>query len=235
MLGAANLDSSAEVFADSFIYITPAHGTVTIINCESEGFLSSINVSPSESGNIGWPILVLNSSPGLGVNLSHNCDYVSIGNRYLPGAVQCANNGNDVMIYSFGDIFAPNETDLPSPDYDFILHGNSRVVTRANRYRVDFQRPARFGGQAGPNPPVLNNVALAVASLGLTPLGDTKPQTALCNPAGEVLFHVRADSDFIYFEDPRTLPPGTTPKKLMRLDRNGNMTIRGSYSQNPNL
>lgn len=166
----------------SFIYLTPAHGTVTIINCECEAFLASINVAPNPDANIGWPIVVINSTLGDNVALTHNCDYISVGNRYLPDSVVCAENGTDVMIYSFGDIMAPNETDLPQPHYDFMLHGNSRVVTRANRFRVDFQRPARFGGQPGPTAPVLPDAPLAVSPFALG-----QAQITLCSPTGAPL------------------------------------------------
>jgi hypothetical protein len=231
ILGAANLDPLLDALADSFIYLTAAHGTVTIINCQCEGFLNSINVSPSATGNISWPIVVLNSTLGDGVSLGHNCDYISIGNRYLPTSVHCNNDGNDVMIFSLGDIFAPNDPEVPLPAFDFQLQGNSRVVSRANRFRVDFQRPTRIGGQPGQPPANLPNIVQNPA-LALSPFSANGTQMALCDASGGKLFNLRADNEYVYFEDPRAHGGVRT---LMRLDRGGNLTVKGAFTEDPDL
>lgn len=226
VLGAGSVREHPHRTARSFIYLTPAHGTVTIINCENEGFLFSMRLSAEVESNIGWPIVVLNSALGAEVLLGHNCDYISLGNRYLPGTVKCVEQGNNVMIYSLGDIFARNEDDAPQddPQYDFVLHGDSRVVSRANRYRVDFQRPARFGGQVGPRAETLADTALSVS-----PFSSGEAQMALCNPAGDVIFHVRAEEGFLYFEN-------SAHKRLMSLDnKEGNLVIAGTLTQNGTL
>jgi hypothetical protein len=235
VLGAGSVSQHPPRRANNFIHMTPAHGTVTIINSECEGFLQSIRLSSEVEANIGWPIVVLNSAFGEEILLGHNCDYISLGNRYQPQTVKCVENGNDVMIYSFGDIFASNVDDLPRDDrlHDFVLQGNSRVVSRANRFRVDFQQPARFGGKAGQIAETLAETALAVSTFNDSQ-EQPQAQIALCNESGDVLFHVRADAGFIYFEAPPE-SPGLPNKKLMRLSSKGNLTIRGAYSQDPNL
>lgn len=227
ILGAGTVRFPPHRTSMNFIYMTPAHGTVTIINSECEGFRNSIQLASEVEGNIGWPIVVLNSSFGAPILLGHNCDYISLGNRYLPQTVQCIDNGTDVMIYSLGDIFAANVDDIPHDDrsHDFVLHGNSRVVSRANRFRVDFQRPARFGGQPGPRAETLTDVALAVASFGVDKLGVTKPQFALCDPAGNVIFHLHAEDGFLYFEN-------ADHDRLMSLDnKEGNLVILGELTE----
>jgi hypothetical protein len=229
LLGAGN---GAGMEADALIYITAAHGTVTIVGCQVEGFENSIRLASSPEGNIAWPIVVLNSTFGFPVLLAHNCDYISLGCRYVPGSLQCVGpHGTDVMIYSFGDIIAPSDPnpEIPLSTYDFELFGNSRVVSRSNRFRVDFQQPARFGGTPGQIATRLEDTALAIS-----PFQSGQPQVALCNSVGAVLYHIRADVNNIYFEDPRVLP-GDPFTKLMKLDRFGNLTVRGSYFQDPNL
>jgi hypothetical protein len=223
VLGAGAVRFPPHRTAHNFIYLTPAHGTVTIINCQNEGFLYSMRLSSEVESNIGWPIVVLNSSLGAKVLLGHNCDYISLGNRYQPNSVECGPQGTDVMIYSFGDIFAHNIGDLPqdNPQHDFALQGNSRVVSRANRYRCDFQRPARFGGQVGPRAKTLAETALAVS-----PFMMGEAQVALCDPAGDVIFHLRAEEGFLYFEN-------SEHERLMRLDnKDGNLVIKGTLTPN---
>lgn len=219
LLGAGNAPGQ---LADALIYITAAHGTVTIIGCQCEGFTNSIRLASSAQGNIAWPILVLNCTLGLPVLLAHNCDYVSLGCRYTPGAVQCVENGTDVMIYSFGDIFAPGdpnpEIPLPIPEHDFQLHGNSRVVSRSNRFRVDFQQPTRIGGRPGPPIlPRLPDTALAISPLTLA---SGQKQMALCDAEGAVLFNVHAQQNALIFQN-------SANQNLMRLDGEGNLHLLG--------
>ena len=225
VLGAGNVPGMK---GDTFIYMTAQHGTVTINGCECEGFFKSIEVigGPNLEANITWPILVLNSTFGNPILLKSNCDYVSIANRYVPLTVKCVEAGTDVMIYSFGDIFAGNLDPVPldNRDYDFQLIGNSRVVSRANRFRLDFQQPARFGGQAGMIAPTPVDIALSIA-----PLNEGEAQMALCDPAGDPLLKITADGRYIYFDH---VPIG---HRLMRLDLEGNLTVKGQFILDPDL
>lgn len=231
------------LMADSFIYLTSVRATVTIINCECESYRQSIQVvGPGAVGNVSWPIVLLNCALGPEVLLNAQCDMVSVGSRFLPDTVKCGPLGDQVRIFSFGDVIIDQDK-AENPNYDFGFNAISRVAARANRYRVDFGLPTRIGGQGGKPPKVLNNpldhpaqnTALAVASLAAN-----GTQVSLCNPAGDRLFNIRADADFIYFEDPRLPPPPHVPEdrppvKLMKLDRNGNLTVKGNYLQDPNL
>ncbi len=215
-----------EAPSDTFIYITKVRGTVTIINCECEGFSYSVRVEPPEFGNISWPILLLNCAFGPKVLINSQCDIVSVGTRYLPGTFECSAGAQDAMIFSFGDVIIGLDK-VPREEIDFEINNDSSRMARANRYRVDFQRPTRIGGAGGQparNQQVIeHNPALAVA-----PFDSDGTQITLCNPAGDKLFNLRADSDNIYFEDART-KAGT---KLMSLDVNGNLTVKGDVISN---
>ena len=221
ILGAGTVQNDS--MSNTFIYMTPVHGAITISNSESEGFLNSMQVAPNIKGNIGWPIMVTNCAFGAPILLSSNCDYVSVGNRYAPGVVKCTHNGTDVMIYSFGDLCAPFPGDIPHPGDDpFVLLGNSRLVARSNRFRVDSQLPARFGGKAGLIPGWLEHTPLAISSFKDS---EEEAQIVLCNEEGLPRFRVRADADYIYFEK-------ASRKKLMRLDNDGNLVIAGRLEEN---
>jgi hypothetical protein len=201
------------LMADSFIYITSVRGTVTIINCECESYRRSIQViGPSGDGNVSWPILLLNCALGPKVLLNSQCDLVSVGSRFLPGTVECGPLGIESMIFSFGDMIIGLDK-VQNPNYDFTLNASSRVA-RANRYRVDFQRPTRIGGHGGQPAPILPTTALAVAAPG--PSGN---QLALCNPAGGVLFNLRAEENSLVFQNP-------AGANLMRLDGEGNLYLQ---------
>lgn len=223
ILGAGATDPPTHRRADSFIYMTPAHATVTIINSECEGFLRAIALEANVNGNIGWPIMVLNSTFGDIIALSHNCDYISLSNRYEPGIVQCRDNGTDVMIYSVGDICAHfSTTDIPQPgDNPFVLIGNSRLVSRSNRFRVDFGQPARFGGQAG----FITPIERMTLPLAVSAFSDDGAQVSLCDKEGRALFILHADKQFLYFER------SDTGEKLMSLDNDGNLTLKGVLTQ----
>jgi hypothetical protein len=219
VLGAGNAIGSE---AEAFLYLSPAHGTVTLISCECEGFKKSIEVAPGPAleANINWPILLLNNAFGPKVALNSNCDFVSVGNCYLPDTVQCGENGTDVMIFSFGDIIRPNQG-LPAPTDDFNMVPNSRVAARSNRFRTDFQRPTRIGGQPGQPPPVLENIALAVA-----PLAEGEPQIVLCDWDGTAIWKLRADARTLFFEHE------PTSETVMSLSRDGDLVIKGKLFEN---
>jgi hypothetical protein len=114
-----------------------------------------------------------------------------------------------------------------NPNYDFTLNATSRLAARANRYRVDFGLPTRIGGRAGQPPSILDNVALAIAAFGAG-----QAQVALCNPAGQPLYRIRAEVDIatgddaIYFENPRT------GERLMKLKSNGDLLVKGQVIPN---
>jgi hypothetical protein len=161
ILGAGRVNQQGTL-SNTFIYITAAHATVTIINCECEGFDYSVQVQPLNVGNLAWPILMLNCTWGPKILFSSQCDVTSIANRYLPDTVEC-DPLVDVMFFSLGDIIIGLDR-IPNPDYNFNLNGStSRLVSRANRYRVDVGRPARFGGKAGMIAPLLTDTALAIS------------------------------------------------------------------------
>lgn len=211
----------------AFIYLTPVRATVTIINSECEGFLNSIEVAANVKGNIGFPIVVLNCTFGDAIRLAHNCDYVSIGNRYYPGTVTCAGNGNDVRIFSFGDVFTV-EGGLPQDNsqHDFGLLGTSRIVSRANRFRVDFGNPARFADRVGVGS---RDLPLSNTALSIAPLKGGEAQLSLnAHGTGEQLFKISADANFIYFDNPRN------NKRLMKLDGDGNLIVKGLVTPNGN-
>jgi hypothetical protein len=222
ILGVGTFDTSTppNPLSDTFIYITAAHGTLSISGCECEGFNNSIRIEPLSVGNDGWPILLLNCSWGHTVRINSQCELVSVANKYLPQTVVCDPNVT-AMIYSFGDSLV-NELKVQDPTFDFNLNGsNTRLVSRANHFRVDFQRPARFGGQAGQIAPWLEHTPLAASQFEG---GDA--QVALCDPAGNVIFHVRAEEGFLYFEN-------SDHERLRRLDdKDGNLVVKGTVTPN---
>ena len=211
--------------SDTFIFLTAARGTVTVINCECEGFDNSVQVTPLNTGNIAWPILFLNCAWGPQIQLNSQCEVVSIASRYLPQTVQC-NELAEVMLYSFGDIIIGLDKQ-PNPAYNFDLNeSDSRLVSRANRYRVDFQRPARFGGLPGQIAAWLEHTPLAIS-----PLSEGEMATvALCNEAGNPIVNLRADDGALYFHD------ATEDRNVMKLElRTGNLFLRGQVRENSSL
>ncbi len=228
ILGAGFVDEHGTM-CDTFIYLTAARGTVTMINCECEGFAHSIQVTSLATGNIAWPIVLLNCGWGPEIFISSQCDVVSVGSRYLPQTVQCDPLAEDARFFSFGDVIIGLDK-VENSSNDFHLSATSRMAARANRYRVDFGLPTRIGGQAGQPPAnannLTNNPALAVA-----PFAAGQAQIALCNQAGLALYNVRAEvnateGDAIYFTNART------GAKLMKLDSNGNLTVKGNVTPN---
>lgn len=125
------------------------------------------------------------------------------------------------MIFSFGDIIRGNQDNVPDPDNDFILSGGSRVAARANRFRTDFQRPTRIGGQPEQPASILEDIPLAVSAFTIN-----RTQLALCTPAGVPLFNIRADDSGLHFEEP------FTDQKLMKLGYDGNLYINGKLFEN---
>jgi hypothetical protein len=101
------------------------------------------------------------------------------------------------------------------------------MAARANRYRVDFALPTRIGGQAG-QPPANQELTQENPALAIASFDNQGTQIALCNPGGDKLFNVRADNDFIYFEDARVSPA----TKLMSLDVRGNLVVKGDVIPN---
>jgi hypothetical protein len=221
ILGAGTMDTTSDQRSDTFIYLTAGHGTVTISGCECEGFNFSMQVTSLAVGNFAWPILLLNSTFGDTLMLKSQCDFVSIGNRYLLDTVHCDPNAS-ATIYSFGDAIIGLDK-VPVPAADFHLNNSlSRLSSRANHYRVDFQLPARFGGKAGliaPNDPQMP-IPISIAAFSRDDV-----QMALSDEEGMPLFNLHADSDYLYFED------GSTGDKLMRMDRRGNLAIHGRLSE----
>jgi hypothetical protein len=224
VLGAGATDQTPQhnPISDTFIFITAGHGTVTVTGCECEGFMNSMQIVPLNVGNFSWPILLLNNTFGNPVRLNSQCEFISIGNRYAADTVQC-NAQASATIYSLGDVL--RDLDKPPEVGEFELNqGLSRLASRANQYRVDFQRPARFGGKAGLIADRLENVSLAIAPLNDN-AGEAQTQLALCNSEGKPLFNVRADASYLYFEDERS------HQLIMRLDRAGNLAIHGHLSE----
>lgn len=144
---------------------------------------------------------------------------MSLGNHYLVDSVRCGELGVDVMIFSFGDIFVGTNK-LPDPAHDFLLTGTGRLASRANRYRLDFGRPARFGGAGGQIGTLLGNVPLTVSSFT-----DYDAQVVLCGADGQPQYELRATNKFLFVDDPQGVP-------LMRLDPNGNLVIKGMLMEN---
>jgi hypothetical protein len=160
------------------------------------------------------------------LSLLHSSD--QIGNRYYPGTVACVEHGTDVMIYSFGDVFTFEDgIPLDNRRYDFVLHGNSRIVSRANRFRVDFGKPARFADRVGVGS---RDMPLSNTALSIAPITAGEAQLSLnAHGTGEQLFKLRADANFLYVDDPMN------NRRLMKLDRDGNLTLRGKVIEDPNL
>ena len=221
ILGAGTMDTTSDQRSDTFIYLTAGHGTVTISGCECEGFNFSMQVTSLAVGNFAWPILLLNSTFGDTLLLKSQCDFVSIGNRYLLDTVQCDPNAS-ATIYSFGDaIIGLNK--VPFPGADFHLNNSlSRLSSRANHYRVDFQLPARFGGKAG----FITPTEQTTLPLAVSAFINGEAQVSLCDEDGSVLFNVRADAEFLYFEN-------SDHDRLMRLDnKDGNLVVKGTITPN---
>jgi len=136
-------------FANTFIYVGGAHGTLTVINSQCEEMTNFMEVVPPS--NYTYPITVINSIIGPKVMLRANCIYVSIGNLYHAGTVQTVEQGTDVLIHSIGDVAEspPNSAQTPRGATPFKLHANSRVVFGSSIYRVDFGNPTTFGRGVG--------------------------------------------------------------------------------------
>lgn len=235
ILGAGHNDDSEppSPLCDTFIYFTAAHGTVIVTGCECEGFITSLRITSLQVGNYAWPIVLLNNTFGNAIKIESQCEFVSIGNRYLIDTVHCDPNAA-ATIYSFGDaIIGLNKVPVPSADFH-LNDGLSRLASRANHYRLDFQRPARFGGRAGTIPPLRRDISVAISMPDdrgvdtvdetgeVPPTPPTPTQLSLCDAVGTPLFNLRADADYLYFED------GDSGDKLMRLDRHGNLALHGA-------
>lgn len=276
-------------FGKTFIYVGGAHGTLTIINCQSEEVDNFMEVV--EPGNYIYPITVINSIIGPAVMLRANCIFVSVGNLYAAGTVQTVDKGTDVLIHSFGDVAESpvNSALTPRGVSPFKLQANSRIVFGSSIYRVDVGNPATFmrgvGIGADPSPDSLLNLATSVDNgiqlrLGSTQgyyydffrdstgylnfrgnqrgyvgyrfNGDVVPtdnrtgnlgteqsrwssvhairvvsgDTILSDRnTGEELYKIHEDQENIYFDDIRN------GKRLMRLDREGNLHVSGKVYQ----
>ena len=277
-------------FAKTFIYIGGAHGTVMIINSESEEIDNFIEVA--EPSNYSYPITVMNSIVGQNVLLRANCVYVSIGNYYGAGLVQSVEKGTDVLIHSFGDVaeLPLNSGKTPKGATPFKLTNSSRVVFGSSIHGVEIGNDTIFSKRVGigiaPTPDALlnlgtpndNEVQLRIGSTqgfyydffrdnsgylnfrgnqqgytGFRFNGDLVPlenrtgnvgteakrwdsihavkvvsgDAVLSDKeTGEELYRIREDKSNIYFDDIRT------GKQLMRLDRDGNLHVRGKVLEN---
>ncbi len=134
---------------NTFIYIGGAHGTVTVINSQSEEMQNFIEVG--QPSNYTYPITVINSIIGPNVTFRANCIYVSVGNIYHANSVQSVDQATDVLIHSLGDVAVnPNNTiETPKGATPFKLHANSRVIFGSSIHRVDFSNPTTFGRNVG--------------------------------------------------------------------------------------
>ncbi len=178
----------------TFIYVGGAHGTLTIINAQSEEVDNFMEVvGPS---NYTYPITVINSIIGPNVKLRANCVYVSLGNTYITGTVQTVDQGTDVLIHSIGDVAVnpANTLDTPKNASPFKLQANSRVVIGTNIHRVDFGNPTTFGRGVG-----IGADPVADALLNLSTPIDNAVQLRLGSPQGFYYDFFRDTTGYLNF------------------------------------
>lgn len=279
-------------FANAFIYVGGAHGTLTIINSQCEEVLHFLELV--EPSNYTYPITIINSIVGPPITLRANCIFVSIGNLYGANTVETVDKATDVLIHSIGDVAESpvNSGKTPMGASPFKLQYNSRVVFGSSIYRVDFGNPATFSRGVGVGIDPARDALLSIATpndngillrlgntqgyyydvyrdtkgylnfqgnqqgyIGFRFNGDIVPTSNRAGKlgdennrwgsvsavkvvsgdavlsdkeTGEELYRIREDQQNIYFEDIRT------GKQMMRLDREGNLHVKGKIYENSN-